>query len=163
MDNDTMVAVTPKDREAAWPLRPTASTGAEPIDRFGWFRGDYDDDSAIQAFARHRRQSETGAALPSDGREDAFEAGWQEAREHFQVARGIPGSDALKRRSADYLAALAQPVEAGEDGLAERAAIVAWLRGEVDTGYTDPEFDIGRNLAEAINQGRHIVREDTPG
>lgn len=62
MDNNTMVAVTQEDREAAWPLRPKASTGAEPIDRFGWFRGDYDDDSAIQAFARHRHQSRrTGA------------------------------------------------------------------------------------------------------
>ena len=38
----------------------------------------------------------------------------------------------------------------------ERKAIAAWLRGEVDTDYTDPEYDIGRNLADAVERGAYI-------
>ena len=34
--------------------------------------------------------------------------------------------------------------------------IVAWLRGEVATDYTDPQFDIGQNLARAIEAGEHL-------
>jgi hypothetical protein len=37
----------------------------------------------------------------------------------------------------------------------ERDAIVAWLRGEVETDYTDPQYDIGINLADAIERGEH--------
>lgn len=37
----------------------------------------------------------------------------------------------------------------------ERKAIAAWLRGEVETDYTDPEYDIGINLADAIERGAH--------
>lgn len=37
----------------------------------------------------------------------------------------------------------------------ERDAIVAWLRGEIETQYTDPQFDIGANLADAIERGDH--------
>ena len=40
---------------------------------------------------------------------------------------------------------------AGAD--AERARIVAWLRGEIKTAYTDPQYDIGINLADAIERG----------
>ncbi len=38
----------------------------------------------------------------------------------------------------------------------ERAAIVAWLRGETETDYTDPQYDIGLNLADAIERGDHL-------
>jgi hypothetical protein len=41
----------------------------------------------------------------------------------------------------------------------ERKAIAAWLRGEVDTDYTDPEYDIGRNLADAIERGAYIQEQ----
>jgi hypothetical protein len=30
---------------------------------------------------------------------------------------------------------------------------VAWLRGEIKTAYTDPQYDIGINLADAIERG----------
>jgi hypothetical protein len=41
----------------------------------------------------------------------------------------------------------------------ERKAIAAWLRGEVDTDYTDPEYDIGRNLADAVERGAYIQEQ----
>ena len=36
---------------------------------------------------------------------------------------------------------------------APEARIVAWLRGEIKTAYTDPQYDIGINLADAIERG----------
>ena len=41
----------------------------------------------------------------------------------------------------------------------ERKAIAAWLRGEVETDYTDPEYDIGRNLADAIERGAYLQEQ----
>jgi hypothetical protein len=38
---------------------------------------------------------------------------------------------------------------------AAEARIVAWLRGEIKTAYTDPQYDIGINLADAIERGEH--------
>ena len=38
----------------------------------------------------------------------------------------------------------------------ERKAIAAWLRGEIETDYTDPEYDIGINLADAIERGAYL-------
>jgi hypothetical protein len=38
---------------------------------------------------------------------------------------------------------------------AERAAIVAFLRGETVTDYTDPQYDLGINLADAIEALAH--------
>jgi hypothetical protein len=43
------------------------------------------------------------------------------------------------------------------DAMVERVAIVAWLRGEVETDYTDPQYDLGINLAEAIERGDHLA------
>ena len=42
----------------------------------------------------------------------------------------------------------------------ERAAIVAFLRGEVRTDYADPQYEIGLNLADAIERGEHHPKED---
>lgn len=39
---------------------------------------------------------------------------------------------------------------------ARGAAFVAWLRGEVETDYTDPEYDKRRNLADAVERGAYI-------
>ena len=53
--------------------------------------------------------------------------------------------------------ALRQPTQSDAQLIAnERKAIAAWLRGEVDTDYTDPEYDIGRNLADAVERGAYI-------
>lgn len=38
----------------------------------------------------------------------------------------------------------------------EREQIVAWLRGQVPTDYSDPQYDIGINLADAIERGDHL-------
>jgi hypothetical protein len=53
-----------------------------------------------------------------------------------------------------------QPTQSDADIIAnERKAIAAWLRGEVDTDYTDPEYDIGRNLADAVERGAYIQEQ----
>jgi hypothetical protein len=52
-------------------------------------------------------------------------------------------------------AAEAVEVAREEAAMADRARIVAWLRGETVTDYTDPQFDIGLNLADAIEAGKH--------
>jgi hypothetical protein len=41
----------------------------------------------------------------------------------------------------------------------ERKAIAAWLRGDVPTDYTDPEYDIGRNLADAVERGAYLQEQ----
>jgi hypothetical protein len=56
--------------------------------------------------------------------------------------------------------ALRQPAQSDVQIIAnERKAIAAWLRGEVDTDYTDPEYDIGRNLADAVERGAYIQEQ----
>ena len=53
-----------------------------------------------------------------------------------------------------------QPTQSDAQLIAnERKAIAAWLRGEVDTDYTDPEYDIGRNLADAVERGAYIQEQ----
>jgi hypothetical protein len=84
----------------------------------------------IHTLARHRHQSETGAALTSDGRE-ALERVIDEAQFLCDRLDNLDWSisfdefgndyyghvDPSHSRLKGYLAALAQPVEAGEDGL----------------------------------------------
>jgi hypothetical protein len=61
---------------------------------------------------------------------------------------------------AAAIATLRQPTQSDVQIIAnERKAIAAWLRGEVDTDYTDPEFDIGRNLADAVERGAYIQEQ----
>ena len=56
--------------------------------------------------------------------------------------------------------ALRQPTQTDAQIIAnERKAIAAWLRGEVDTDYTDPEYDIGRNLADAVERGAYLQEQ----
>lgn len=58
------------------------------------------------------------------------------------------------------LAAFRQPTQSDALVIAnERKAIAAWLRGEVATDYTDPEYDIGRNLADAIERGAYLQEQ----
>ncbi len=53
-----------------------------------------------------------------------------------------------------------QPAQSDAQLIAnERKAIAAWLRGEVDTDYTDPEYDIGRNLADAVERGAYLQEQ----
>ena len=62
--------------------------------------------------------------------------------------------------SGTILAALRQPAQSDALVIAnERKAIAAWLRGEVATDYTDPEYDIGRNLADAIERGAYLQEQ----
>jgi hypothetical protein len=53
-----------------------------------------------------------------------------------------------------------QPTQSDADIIAnERKAIAAWLRGDVPTDYTDPEYDIGRNLADAVERGAYLQEQ----
>ncbi len=204
MDNDTMVAVTQADRNL-FKLIITGMVG--PTKHNAIDGGGFDADERMQAIARHRHQSETGAALPSKGR-DGFEAehdndtftirfpgghaitAWDDGRlivtktepgfapfavniaalaqpvpSHEVDADGRPTDDSdpwfqlgwhkdrLERAEIErdewkeraMSLRLAQPVEAGEDGLREamrqqgqregKAAVCQWLR---DRGVMRP-------------------------
>jgi len=39
----------------------------------------------------------------------------------------------------------------------ERRQIVRWLRGETESAYTDPMYEIGINLSYAIERGDHLT------
>ena len=61
---------------------------------------------------------------------------------------------------AAEIATLRQTIQSNAQLIAnERKAIAAWLRGEVDTDYTDPEYDIGRNLADAVERGAYLQEQ----
>jgi hypothetical protein len=52
-------------------------------------------------------------------------------------------------------------VNAYADGRdAERADVVAWLRGDRPSDYTDPQYDIGVNLARGIEANAHRSNPD---
>lgn len=72
---------------------------------------------------------------------DQLEA-WPEKRVHPDRTMSIAS---LHRMAAAVIRQAAQ----------REAAIIKWLRGEVQTDYTDPQFDIGANLADAIERGDH--------
>jgi hypothetical protein len=42
------------------------------------------------------------------------------------------------------------------DALAEREAIVAWLRWDGGKGMFDPRYELGIDLADFIERGDHI-------
>ena len=66
MDNDTMVAVTQADRDAASAFARDIGTLTRG-EQAAMLNGHSDSSCYVQAFARHRHQSETGAALTRDG------------------------------------------------------------------------------------------------
>lgn len=76
----------------------------------------------------------------STGELDDFIPGWREQ---------LSERTALLKRIAE--------LEANNLSAKQEATrqIVSWLRGEVPTDYTDPQYDIGQNLANAIEQGQH--------
>jgi hypothetical protein len=68
----------------------------------------------------------------------------------------IVAAGKLADQAAEDLAEKAMLAGIAEGARQERAAIVAWLRGETPTYYTDPQYDIGANLADAIERGDHL-------
>lgn len=120
-DNDAMVAVTPEDREAFRSLCLRGDSGPNISQMLK--SGAWDSDSRMQELVRlrHRHQSETGTALLSvneksvmvcpqcDG-EGGYPDGLDEAACHTDCTR-CDGNGWIVD-----LAALAQPVEAGEEG-----------------------------------------------
>jgi hypothetical protein len=74
---------------------------------------------------------------------------------------GFTVGEAIAEKCAEIAVTfLRQPTQSDAQLIAnERKAIAAWLRGEVDTDYTDPEYDIGRNLADAVERGAYIQEQ----
>jgi hypothetical protein len=56
MENEAMSGVVDKDREAAWPHRPSCYKD-DARTRALWMKGVYDRLPLIQAFARHRLEA----------------------------------------------------------------------------------------------------------
>jgi len=120
MDNDTMVEVTQEDRELVYGLlMPAARSSLQKLALEYIRDGKSDDADAVQQVARHRHQSETGAALTRDGREALTKAIETLAASRHLIGKYCPDHHWLPehdQRIADLRAAIAQPVEAGEDG-----------------------------------------------
>jgi hypothetical protein len=105
-------------------------------------------------------QNPTGIRQPtqSDALFNAIKHGFAEHQAWLKQAlenhfKGLPMPPVQGGKSS-------QPAQSDADIIAnERKAIAAWLRGEVDTDYTDPEYDIGRNLADAVERGAYIQEQ----
>lgn len=124
-DTGALLPVTPEDRNL-FKLIITGMVG--PTKHNAIDGGGFDTDERMQAIARHRHQSETGAALTGDGRdaggvsekavmvcpqcegEGGYPDGLDDAACHTDCTRCAGNGWIVD------LAALAQPVEAGEDG-----------------------------------------------
>lgn len=146
----TMSMVTPEDREAArqW-WRKHMGLGQS-------------EDLAI-AFARHRHQSETGAALTSVNEksvmvcpqcegEGGYPDGLDEAACHTDCTR-CDGNGWIVD-----IAALAQPVEAGEDGL---RAQIAKLEDERDEALAGPWPKWASDLLDILREYTGPCPEDS--
>jgi hypothetical protein len=70
--------------------------------------------------------------------------------------------EALRVIAAAYRQALTR-AETPQSIPSEREEIVAWLRGETPTDYTDPQYDLGMHLADAIERGEHLEKRAAAG
>lgn len=119
VDKGDVVTVTPEDRELGFYLGVWKTSEGDALS--GLWEGRYDSAPAMQRIARHRHQSETGAALTSVNEksvmvcpqcegEGGYPDGLDEAACHTDCTR-CDGNGWIVD-----IAALAQPVEVGEDG-----------------------------------------------
>lgn len=123
---DKGAVVTPGDRKAA--CKYYGYDDEKELAYWGNVSNHVDVERLAKAFARHRHQSETGAALPSDGREalrealaEAYRKGATDVHNYWLNNPGEPpqGDPEFGEAASDYahfaieLAALAQPVETG--------------------------------------------------
>ena len=123
--------ITQADRDAAAAYMEVVGDKRWSIE--GILSGGCDNTSIVRAFARHRRR-------------------------HPQTEQGLSvGEIGLVYASA--IKAVAEQQSDADIIANERKAIAAWLRGDVPTDYTDPEYDIGRNLADAVERGAYLQEQ----